>query len=214
MELKQLQNYEVILWDFDGVIKESLSVKAEAFVALFNGCSGQILDRILKHHLENGGLSRFVKIPMYMSWAGITVNHEQIQIYCKNFGNLVFEMVVQSPWVPGVKSYLSNNSKKQKFYLLSATPQEEMINITKKLNIFDYFCEIFGAPLDKADTISSLIMSLANVDRNNLIMIGDSRQDLMAASKNNIDFLLRCTSFNKNLQASYSGPKINNFLSK
>ena len=107
MDSKSLQHYKTIFWDFDGVIKESLSIKAEAFVSIFNGFDSQILDRILEHHLKNGGLSRFEKIPIYMSWAGIEMNQELIASYCKKFGDLVFDMVVKSPWVPGVKCYLS-----------------------------------------------------------------------------------------------------------
>ena len=36
VEVDYLSEFDVIFWDFDGVIKESVEVKAEAYAALFN----------------------------------------------------------------------------------------------------------------------------------------------------------------------------------
>ena len=35
VEVDFLSNFDAIFWDFDGVIKDSVEVKAEAFAALF-----------------------------------------------------------------------------------------------------------------------------------------------------------------------------------
>jgi beta-phosphoglucomutase-like phosphatase (HAD superfamily) len=51
---------KAVLFDFDGVIVESVYVKTEAFRELFAGES-EYLSEILAFHLANGGMSRYTK---------------------------------------------------------------------------------------------------------------------------------------------------------
>ena len=60
-----LANYTYFFWDFDGVIKESVSIKTNAFKKLFSDQNNSTLLKIIDHHLENGGVSRYEKIPLY-----------------------------------------------------------------------------------------------------------------------------------------------------
>ena len=57
-------------WDFDGVIKESHTVKTDLFTSLFQGEDSKLIERVAKHHKENGGLSRHEKLPIYLKWLG------------------------------------------------------------------------------------------------------------------------------------------------
>ena len=43
--------YELVFWDFDGVIKESVSVKTDAFVDLFRPFGSDVCEQVRKHHL-------------------------------------------------------------------------------------------------------------------------------------------------------------------
>ena len=49
-----------IIFDFDGVILESVSVKTAAFRQLFSFAPEHV-DEIVQYHLDNGGMSRFDK---------------------------------------------------------------------------------------------------------------------------------------------------------
>ena len=44
-----LDKYEMIFWDFDGVIKESVSVKTDAYVELFRPYGSHVCKKIRKH---------------------------------------------------------------------------------------------------------------------------------------------------------------------
>lgn len=57
---------ELIFWDFDGVIKDSVSVKTLAFEKLFLPYGKKIAQKVKNHHEANGGVSRFEKIPLYL----------------------------------------------------------------------------------------------------------------------------------------------------
>ena len=61
-----LRSAKCIFWDFDGVIKDSVGVKAEAFKTIFDTCNDHVLKEIIRHHTENSGISRFNKIPIYL----------------------------------------------------------------------------------------------------------------------------------------------------
>ena len=54
-----------IIFDFDGVVLESLNVKTNAFKKLYEPYGSDISKRVVEHHLENGGVSRFDKIKFY-----------------------------------------------------------------------------------------------------------------------------------------------------
>ena len=65
VEVDFLSKFDVIFWDFDGVIKESVQVKAEAYVALFSGHGIEVQQKVREHHLQHGGMSRYEKIFLY-----------------------------------------------------------------------------------------------------------------------------------------------------
>ena len=62
-----------IIFDFDGVIVDSVGIKSDAFAHLYNSYGTQIENKVVEHHEKNGGLSR----------------EEKIKYYHKNFLNLI-----------------------------------------------------------------------------------------------------------------------------
>ena len=54
-----------IIFDFDGVIAESVEVKTEAFAALYKPYGNEIVEKVVEHNNANGGISRFEKFKLY-----------------------------------------------------------------------------------------------------------------------------------------------------
>ena len=77
--------YDLIFWDFDGVIKESVSVKTDAYVKLFKPYGSDVCKQVKNHHLANGGMSRFNKIPLYLKWVGLEQNDAEVQNGTQDF---------------------------------------------------------------------------------------------------------------------------------
>ena len=50
-----------ILWDFDGVILNSMKIKGDGFVELFQDYDKKLINQLEKYHYNNGGISRFEK---------------------------------------------------------------------------------------------------------------------------------------------------------
>ena len=200
---------QVVFWDFDGVIKDSAMVKSAGYEKLFLQFGEDVVKRVKKHHNAHGGVSRYEKIPLYLSWAGEPANPLQVQDFCDRFSDLVQQAVVDSPWVPGVCEYLSSHYADQCFVLITGTPQKEIEEILHALNITRYFRNVYGAPKAKTIMVKDVLERLSCPFEQALV-IGDSGTDLEAAKNNNVAFLLRRTSLNKELQKQFTGPSFEN----
>lgn len=200
-----LNQAEIIFWDFDGVIKDSLEVKASAFEKLFLPFGREIAARVRKHHEKNGGMSRFEKIPLYLGWAGELVATSQVEYYSKHFSALVKAAVINAPWVPGVREYLIDQYAQRYFVLVTATPQLEIEDILNSLSINFCFREVYGAPQKKSEVIKEVLFK-AGCPPERALMIGDAATDMQAAKANSVPFILRSTPLNLDIQAKYTGP--------
>jgi len=205
-----LKNASLIFWDFDGVIKDSVEVKTEAFAKLFRPFGSQIVEKVRAHHQANGGMSRFDKFPLYIQWSGEEPTAAKINLVERQFGELVMQDVIRSPWVDGVENFLRSNAYKQTFILVSATPKPEMDQILDALSLTNCFAAAFGAPTHKKTAIS---MTLAErmLDPSDCLMIGDARADLDAAQANKVPFVLRLHSTNTEVFVDYAGHWIKDF---
>jgi phosphoglycolate phosphatase-like HAD superfamily hydrolase len=204
-----VRELSVLFWDFDGVIKESVHVKTDAYVRLF-GTSADLAARVRAHHESNGGTSRFEKVPLYLSWAGVAATDAAVKFYCAAFGAAVRQGVLDAPWVAGAREYLEANCARQRFVLVSATPQTEMADILATLGIAACFREVHGAPTPKVEAIRS-VLRCWNCPPAEALVIGDSRSDYQAALAAGLPFLLRRTPLNRDLQSEYQGQQCENF---
>ncbi|MCW7497028.1 HAD hydrolase-like protein [Leptospira levettii] len=207
----EINSYKILFWDFDGVIKESINVKTEAYVKLFENFGKELTDRVRRHHLSNGGMSRFEKIPLYANWAGLDLNKSHLNDFLDRFSKYTYQLVLNSDWVPGVENLIRTNKYNQIYIVVSATPEEELGNILQSLNLTSCFLGCYGSPMAKSQAISECIKDY-QVSPSDCLMIGDAKADLDAAKANEIDFLLRLHSFNRDVFSEYTGFIIEDFL--
>jgi phosphoglycolate phosphatase-like HAD superfamily hydrolase len=203
--LQFLQSAGIVFWDFDGVIKDSVEVKSDAFERLFMNFGRSVSGQVRRHHEANGGMSRFDKMPIYLAWAGEPITPEKIHEYCSRFSENVQQAVIDAPWVPGVREYLLKNHTTQRFVLVTATPHKEMEYILAALALTHCFQEIHGAPAKKAEAIRE-VLARWQISASRALMVGDSDSDCNAAQANQVAFLLRCTPLNQSLQKRHAGP--------
>lgn len=210
--LNTWNRYKIIFWDFDGVIKESVEVKTKAFQDLFRSFGEDVVSKVTAHHTENGGMSRFKKIPIYLAYAGVETSPAIEENYCNRFGELVEDAVVEADWVMGVENIIKKKTNLNlRYILVTATPQDEIERILNRLSILPCFSNIFGAPLSKSDAIKTGL-ELYGTRPEEALMIGDSKADYEAAIACGTDFLLRRTPENLISMPGYSGIRILNFM--
>ena len=204
-----ITKYKAIFFDFDGVIKDSVEVKSDAFYDLFLPFSKELAEKVRRHHEDNGGMSRYDKLPLYLGWASQPKDEITIEAYATQFSQKVTQRVIDSPWVCGALDYLKNQ-RNQQFYLVSATPQKEIEIILKALHIDSQFDVIIGSPTEKSVAVGN-IMDQYQLEVADCVMIGDAISDYKAAKNNNISFVLRKTPLNEQLQTQLQCEKIQDF---
>jgi len=195
--LTRLSTAEIVFWDFDGVIKDSVAVKTEAFGRMFSCYGDSVVKNVRTHHEANGGVSRYEKIPFYFEqFVGIKLSEDAIDRKCDEFGQMVIEAVIESPWVGGVESYLHRNPNNQQFVLVTGTPKQEIEYILGRLGLVSIFTAVFGAPASKKASVRS-VLDDSTVDPSRTVFLGDALADVKAARANLVPFFLRETLLNK-----------------
>ncbi len=203
-----LEKYKVIFWDFDGVIKKSNKIKIDAFHELFKNSPN--INKILEHHLQNQGISRFDKIPLYLQLSSKELSKINIEKYTNRFSEIVVEKVINSEWVEGALDLIASLNN-QKHVIVTGTPQDEMEMILQELKIKNMFYEVHGSPKKKSIIIHDFLKR-NNYENSMAIMIGDAHEDQLAANKNGIDFYLVMNEFNQELDKNLCTFSSCNFL--
>ena len=67
-----MKQYRAYIFDFDGVIKDSVRVKSDAFVLLYASEGEEFQKRVEEYHLAHGGISRYEKFRL---WNDLSLIH-------------------------------------------------------------------------------------------------------------------------------------------
>lgn len=196
-----------IFFDFDGVLAESVDVKTEAFRQMYLKHGDSFAQRVVDHHKNNGGVSRFEKFKIYNGqWLNELVDEKRIESLAENFSNLVVEGVVNADEVPGAKEFLESSNEITKF-IITGTPTTEITPILKKRGMFDFFKGVYGSP-EKKDFWVIKILTDLKINQDECVFIGDALTDYNAALNNDITFILRETNDAKELFKDFKGYRI------
>jgi HAD superfamily hydrolase (TIGR01549 family) len=196
-----------IFFDFDGVLAESVNIKTEAFREMYLQYGTAFAQRVVEHHLANGGMSRYEKVKIYNGqWLAEEVNAEKIQLLSQRFSDLVVEGVVNSNEVTGALDFLSSASDYKK-YIITGTPTVEIKPILERRKMNHFFEGIYGSP-EKKDFWVKEILKNENVLPEECVFIGDALADYNAAIGNDITFILRETKEAEALFRDYKGIRI------
>ena len=202
-----------IIFDFDGVIAESVQVKTDAFAMLYKPYGDNVVEKVIKHHEANGGMSRFEKIKLYHGqFLNKMITNEEIKELANQFSKLVVDKVINAPYVPGAFEFIQKSYKQYKLFISTGTPTNEMnLILDGRGGITQFFTKVYGSP-DKKDLHLEKIINDYNYNPNELIFYGDANTDIDAAEQANIPFVLIKNSFNKKLVEKFNGKIINNFI--
>jgi phosphoglycolate phosphatase-like HAD superfamily hydrolase len=111
----------------------------------------------------------------------------------------------------GSIEFIKKNIVNKKQYIITATPKEEIDQITKKRGIMNFFDNIFGSPQTKDFWVKKLIKE-NQIHPSNSLFIGDAYADYEAAKNNDVYFILRKTKDNKKLQEDLKVDMIDDFI--
>jgi len=184
-----MKQYQAIVFDFDGVIVDSVEVKTDAFAELFKDFGPSMQARVVQHHRENGGMPRDEKIRhYYRHFIGKTIDQRQLKEMCQKFSSIVVDKVIAAPEIPGAEAFIKLATSETLCFINSATPDDEIVEIASRRGLTRFFREIFGSG-HKKDANLRYILKSYKVDRHACLFFGDAASDLRAAQSCGVDFI-------------------------
>ena len=144
-------------------------------------------------------MSRFEKFKLYhKKYLGLELDDNGMNELSRSFSKIVVDKVIEAPFVSGALDFLIEHYEQYDFFISSATPESEVREISKQKNISKYFKKIYGSPKSKVFHIENIVKKF-RYKKNELVFIGDSINDLVAAKKCGIKFIARIIENNNQL---------------
>lgn len=125
-----------IIFDFDGVILDSMSIRNEGFRKIFEDYDNKKVEELISFHLINGGLSRFVKIKYFFEELLDTfIGEEEINYFADQYSKIMKEKLVNEKYlIKDTVDFIKNNNK-IKMFIASGSEEKELRLINESLHL-------------------------------------------------------------------------------
>lgn len=180
----------ILIFDFDGVIVDSVNVKAKAFAKLYESHGDDVVQKVMDYHSENGGVTRRDKFRYYENFilGKKNVSEQALDSLCDNFSDIVTQAVIASPLIEGAIEFLTKYRADIPMYIASATPESELLYIVEQKGLNHFFAGVYGAPIKKSMLVRNIVARNFSYC-NRFLMVGDASVDYDAAKHNGIGFI-------------------------
>lgn len=187
-----------IIFDFDGVILESVDIKTRAFRELFKDHPDRLED-IVQLHVQNTGVSRFEKFEIiYRKFLRQPIDETRLRELGDAFSQLVFEEIVRCPFVAGAAEFLEKHCENYDLFIASATPTVEMRAIVAQRGLARFFRKVYGSPGTKGQIVRD-ILGQRSLEPSQAVFIGDALSDYRGAREAGVPFIGRVPASAPNL---------------
>lgn len=182
---------KAIIFDFDGVIAESMNMKADAFAHVFRGQPEDIMQKIITLHLNQGGLSRYEKFRIiYRDYLNKSLDKHEEERLGQEFGDFCFEKSIKVPYVNGVEDFIKNNYQNYMFFIASGTPHKEINKVVDGRELRKFFRGVWGSPRSKGE-LTKMILKEYNLKKDEVVFVGDAPTDYQGAKEAGVKFIAR-----------------------
>jgi len=180
---------ENILWDFDGVILNSMKIKGDGFVELFKEYDKEYTNKLEEYHYANGGVSRFEKIKYFFNEIlQKNITEDDIRNLANKFAKILEKKLFdKSNLINDSLDFIKSNFTKYNFHIVSGAEHNELNSLCKYFDLEKYFISLNGSPTQKEVLVKNVIEKY-NYKNSETILIGDAITDYNAAIKNGIVF--------------------------
>jgi len=180
---------KTILFDFDGVILDSMKIKGDGFVELFKEYPKNSVKMLEAYHYANGGISRFAKIRYFFNDILHTeISDKEVGNLADKFAQIITEKLFDpANLIAETITFIRKNCAHYHCHIVSGAEHHELKRLCSHFGIESYFKSIQGSPTIKSTLIANL---LAHNDYRSeeTLLIGDSINDYEAAKANRIHF--------------------------
>jgi len=207
-----ISKYKAFFFDFDGVIADTVNIKTQAFGELFREHGRDISAKVMEHHRNNGGVSRYEKFRHYYKYLlKKPINAALINKLDKGYSRLVFSQVVKAAAIKGAEKFISGLKRQGKdSFVISATPQQEIRKIVRARRLAHFFRDTVGSPRNKTENLRRLLKKY-RIDPKEAVYFGDAKSDYEAAKDAGVDFVGVVNAKSRELRHRHLTCSIKNF---
>ena len=177
-----------MVFDCDGVVLDSNRIKTEAFRTAALPFGPESADRLRAYHLENGGVSRYLKFRHFLE--SIVEGEAPAGSYERLLDRYAAEVgreLSTASVAPGLQR-IRDETRSATWILASGGDQTELRGVFEERGLSRFFDGgIYGSPTPKDEILASC-RDRGLLDRPALFL-GDSRYDFEVASDFGLDFL-------------------------
>lgn len=188
--LKQsIPQLQAIFFDFDGVILQSVDIKANAFINLFAEEPEHHQQAIRDLFYRDTGRSRHIKLRHVFSHIlKRPYTEADIESLAQQFGQSCIDDVVACEEVEGAIEFLNSLPKHLKRFVVSGTTETDLLSIVEKRELGGHFDQVLGTPIAKEKHMA-LLLEEYGLAASKCLMFGDGIVDYQAAKLSNVAFV-------------------------
>ena len=178
----------ILILDYDGVFVDSLDIKGDAFIKIFNKIDKELSEKIKSHHLANPSLTRYEKIKIYYYWNfNRNIKTKELSNLSFKFAKYTIDKLLKKKPSKFISSLLELRSDKFN-YIATRSVKSEVNEYISKFNLDKYVNKIF----DNRTSKEEIILNIANTHKINpysIVYIGDSKEDRAVSENTGCKFI-------------------------
>ena len=179
---------QAVIYDFDGVLVDSVKIKQQAFYKLFLPEGDDAAELSFNYHMSDNR-NRFEVVNHVSARLGKDVSFRDYKLQL--YGEMVVDDIVKAEEIPGAEDLIRDGFESSVLqFIASGTPHIELREIVKRRGWSQYITESFGTPVKKEQHID-YILKQYDLNSADVLFIGDMMSDYRAAQPRGLYFLAR-----------------------
>ena len=183
-------NCETLIFDWDGTLVNSLDMKIENAGELFNNFFGYSSELVEKAYRQHSGVHRRILFDAISNSVGNRdlTDLEYFEISCAFTELNLFNLNKTHLFRDTVSTLDYLNTCGLNLFVSSSATPEDVVASAEHLGIYDKFVNVFGSVngFGKGQEHISYILNKYDLNRENIVMVGDERADVMLAKMANV----------------------------
>lgn len=188
MNRVNLNKYDVIIFDCDGVLMDVNDKKAEAFGKAVSGYPQPVIDSFVDYCKNSFGESRYVKFnKFFKEFLKKEFDEEEYNNFLLCYATECRKIYMHAPLTPGCWDILKVLKARGKhLYVASGSDEHELNEVLDKKGIKKYFNHIFGSPRTKKEAVDIILQKHA---AKRIVLIGDALSDMKTSKSCDTNFI-------------------------
>lgn len=184
-----MKPYRQIIFDFDGVILDSMPVRDRGFEVVLAEYPARQVAQLMAYHRKNGGLSRYVKFRYFFeNIRGEDITEARVVELAEQFSMVMRRELTQPALlISDTLAFIRAQQGQVPMHIASGSDQAELRYLCQQLDIASYFLSIHGSPTPKTELVGH-ILAENGYQSEDTVLIGDSINDWQAAEAHGVRF--------------------------